>query len=288
MPIKEQGNIAQAHGRLGKCALCPRACLVDRNNGGVGYCGAGKGLMVATIGPHFGEESPLVGHNGSGTVFLSGCPLKCEFCQNHDISNGVGEEISAADLVNSLMRLQQIGCHNINFVTPTHYTPHIMEAISLARTRGLRIPIVYNCGGYESVETLKMLEGYIDIYMPDIKFLGEALARRYCNAPDYPQAVRAAVKEMHRQVGDLEIDDSDLAVRGLLVRHLVMPGASDDSKAVIDFIAEEISPDTYLNVMEQYRPCFHAYKYPEINRPLTEREFKTVFDYAAAKGLRLA
>ena len=288
MPMKEQGSIAQAYGRLAKCALCPRACLVDRDNGEIGYCGAGKDLMIAEIGPHFGEETPLVGRNGSGAVFMSGCPLKCEFCQNHATSNGAGEKTSVSEMVNSMMRLQQIGCHNINFVTPTHYTPHIMEAISLARTRGLRIPIVYNCGGYESVETLKMLEGYINIYMPDIKFLDAALAQRYCNVPDYPQVVKAAIKEMHRQVGDLEIDDSDMAVRGLLVRHLVMPGATDDSKAVIDFIDEEISPDTYLNVMEQYRPSFRAYKYPEINRPLTEREFKTVFDYAASKGLRLA
>ncbi len=287
--MKQDGNISSAYEALMDCTLCPRNCHVDRTDGGVGFCGTGKALVVSSVGPHFGEEPPISGHYGSGTVFLAGCGLLCDFCQNHNISHGrAGNVMTEAELVRAIMRLQQIGCHNINFVTPTHFTPHIIEVVSLARTRGLRIPVVYNCGGYESIETLKMLEGFVDIYMPDIKFLNSELAERYCRARNYPSIVRAAVKEMHRQVGDLEIGETGLASRGLLIRHLVMPGAAADSRAVIDFIADEISPASYVNVMEQYRPSYKAYKYPELNRPLTDKEFKDVFDYAANRGLRLA
>jgi putative pyruvate formate lyase activating enzyme len=287
--MDEQDRINQAYDLLKDCTVCPRACHVNRTDGVAGYCGMSDRLIVSTAGPHFGEEPPLVGHHGSGTIFLCGCNLRCIFCQNYDISHGGhGRHASVNDLVNSMMRLQQTGCHNINFVTPTHFTPHIMDAVYRARKRGLKVPIVYNCGGYESLEMLKLLEGFIDIYMPDIKFLDANLAERYCKAKDYPDVIRAAVKEMHRQVGDLEINDEGVAVRGLLMRHLVMPGALKNSKAVIDFVASEVSPNSYLNVMEQYRPCFKAYNYVEINRPLTAGEFREAFEYAAGKGLRLA
>jgi putative pyruvate formate lyase activating enzyme len=286
--IKEE-RVKAAYKLLKDCTVCPRSCHVDRTAGVPGYCGMTETLVVSSVGPHFGEEPPLVGSNGSGTIFLCGCNLRCIFCQNYDISHGGhGRQFTVDQMAGSMMRLQQTGCHNINFVTPTHFSPQIMDAIIRARKRGLKVPIVYNCGGYESVEMLRLLDGLVEIYMPDIKFFSPALAERYCNAADYPDVVRAAVKEMHRQVGDLEIGDDGVAVKGLLIRHLVMPGAAEDSRAVIDFVSSEISQNSYINVMDQYRPCFKAYNYLEINRPLAREEFNKAFNYAAGKGLRLA
>ncbi|MCX7934294.1 MAG: radical SAM protein [Planctomycetota bacterium] len=243
-------------------------------------------LRIASVGPHFGEEAPLVGRGGSGTIFLAGCNLLCAFCQNWEISHGAaGAASTVVQLVRLMLALQEAGCHNINFVTPTHYLPQIAAAIVAARQRGLRIPIVYNCGGYEKVEALRLLAGLIEIYMPDFKFMDSAAAARYLQAPDYPQVARAALREMQRQVGDLVIANG-LAQRGLLVRHLIMPGMTADSMAIVDFLAD-LSPRLYLNAMGQYWPCHRAAHYPEINRRPTPEEIAAVRRYAAQKGLRL-
>lgn len=283
------GKIDAAKAMLKECTVCPRQCGTDRTAGERGYCGMTAEVVVSSVSPHFGEEPPLVGSNGSGTIFLCGCNLRCAFCQNYDISHREnGREVDTEGLVHAMLRLQQAGCHNINFVTPTHYTPQLMEAVHAAREAGLRVPIVYNCGGYESLDMLRLLEGFVEIYMPDFKFASVDTAERYCHAPDYAEVAKAALKEMQRQVGDLEIDEEGIATRGLLIRHLVMPGGLEDSKRVIDFVADEVSPGAYINVMEQYRPCGEAYRHPEINRPLQPEEFRRAFDYAASRGLRLA
>jgi len=273
---------------LAECRLCPRDCGVNRLAGEVGYCGLGAHAVVASRGPHFGEERPLVGRGGSGTIFFSGCNLRCVFCQNYDISHQVvGLPAPPELLAQWMLQLQRLGCHNINFVTPTHVTPHILEAIRIARGEGLTVPTVYNCSGYERVETLALCEGLIDIYMPDTKFTDPDTARRLANAPDYPERMRAALREMHRQVGDLLIEDG-IARRGLLVRHLVMPGGVEAAREVIDFLADQISPHTYINVMSQYRPVFQAARVPEINRRPTAEEYLAARRYARERGLRLA
>jgi len=273
---------------LQSCSLCPRDCGVDRLAGETGYCRVGAEAVVASHGPHFGEESPLVGHGGSGTIFFSGCQLRCIFCQNSDISHQVaGVPTTPEALARMMLELQRIGCHNVNFVTPTHVTPHLLEALRLARRAGFTLPTVYNCGGYEKVETLALCEGLIDIYMPDTKFTDPELARRLAAAPDYPQVMRAALIEMHRQVGDLLISQG-IARRGLLVRHLVMPGGVESAREVIDFLADHISPNTYVNVMAQYRPVFRAGEVPEIDRRPTPEEYDAARSHAMARGLRLA
>ncbi|MEW6721061.1 MAG: radical SAM protein [Thermodesulfobacteriota bacterium] len=272
--------------RLRRCDICPRMCLVDRIKGERGYCGIGGRAVVASYGPHFGEEAPLVGSSGSGTVFFSGCPLRCVFCQNYGISHlREGEEVDAETLAGIFLAVARSGCHNLNLVTPTHVTPQIVEALGLAAARGFTLPVVYNCPGYERVETLRELEGIVDIYMPDLKFLDPASSARYCGAPDYPEIARAALREMARQVGPLVADRHGVAVRGLLVRHLAMPGGASDTKAVIDFLAEEIGPDTYLNLMDQYRPCGEAHAFPEISRRLFPEEWREAREYAVRRGM---
>lgn len=276
--------------RLSRCDICPRNCGVDRRRGEVGVCRVGRKAVVASYGPHFGEEAPLVGVNGSGTVFFSGCNLHCSFCQNYEISHlGEGEEADAETLASVFLSIQRLGCHNLNLVTPTHVTPQILEALSLAADRGFSLPIVYNCGGYERVDTLRELEGVVDIYMPDVKFLSRESAQRYCGAPDYPEVVREAVREMARQVGPLTLDRRGVASRGLLVRHLVMPGGASTTREVIDFLAEEIGVETCLNLMDQYRPCGRALEFPEIGRRTTSSEWTDARDYALGRGMtRLA
>ena len=272
---------------MSPCRLCPRNCGVMRLEGQKGFCGIGHDAVVSSFGPHFGEESPLVGRYGSGTIFFAGCNLGCIFCQNYDISHlWSGEEVSTDYIASLMLALEKRGCHNINFVTPTHVSPQIMEATQVARGKGLNVPTVYNCGGYESVETLKLLEGTIDIYMPDAKYADPRWAKKLSGAEDYPEVMKAAIKEMHRQVGDLVIENG-IAVRGLLVRHLVMPNNVAGSKEIIAFIAEEISLDTYINVMDQYYPCYRAGEFGEINRRITYEEFNEVYSYAQSKGLRL-
>jgi putative pyruvate formate lyase activating enzyme len=280
-------RINEAYKRANPCQICPRNCRVNRLAGERGYCKVGDTPIVSSAGPHFGEEPPLVGRGGSGTIFLGGCNLGCVFCQNYTISHNVeGEPTAPAQLARIMLLLQRRGCENINFVTPTHVTPWLMEATRLARLDGLRVPIVYNCGGYESVETLRLLEGTVDIYMPDAKYWDEACARRYSNAPDYPAIMREALKEMHRQVGELEIVGG-VARRGLLVRHLVMPGGVAGSKDVLKFIADEISPRTFVNVMDQYRPVYRAHEFHEIARRPTAAEYEEARAYAEKLGLRL-
>lgn len=276
---------AAAHSLLSNCRLCPRSCGVDRLDGDRGYCGGGALATVASHGPHFGEESPLVGTGGSGTIFLAGCNLKCCFCQNYDISHGgSGREAGPDDLAGMMLGLEKSGCHNINFVTPTQYLPQILEATLVAAREGLSVPIVYNCGGYESVDALKLLAGVVDIYMPDFKFWNEGPARSYCDAPDYRTVAARAVAEMQRQVGDLVMRDG-IALRGLLIRHLVMPGGSQDARKIFEFIAGDISPRAFVNVMAQYRPCYRSAEFGAIAGRLGRREFEEALEAAHRAGL---
>ena len=280
-------RIEEAIALMESCSLCPRECGVNRLEGESGYCVTGRKARVSSYNAHFGEESPLVGRYGSGTVFISSCNLLCIFCQNYDISHlKEGVEVEPEQIAAMMVQLAERGCHNINFVTPTHVVPQLLEALILAVEYGLKIPLVYNSGGYDKKETLEILDGIFDIYMPDFKFWGGEWAGRYCQAPDYPEVATAAIKEMHRQVGDLVIDDQGLAVRGLLVRHLVMPKSIAGSEKVFGFLANEISPDTYVNVMDQYRPCGEAHKDEYINRRLSSQEFRDATDEAKRAGLR--
>jgi putative pyruvate formate lyase activating enzyme len=260
---------------------------VDRPRGELGYCGIGAQAVISSVGPHFGEEPPLVGRGGSGTIFLAGCNLLCIFCQNHDISHGRrGTPQTPARIAKTMLTLERLGCHNVNFVTPTHVTPQLLEAILIARGDGLRVPIVWNCGGYESLGSLRLLEGHIEIYMPDAKFADVETARRLADAPDYPDVMKAAIKEMHRQVGDLVIEDG-LARRGLLVRHLVMPAGGAETRAIIDFLADEVSPDAFVNVMGQYHPQHGACRDGVVGRRPTLGEISSAREYARSRGLRL-
>ncbi len=258
---------------LSPCRLCPRECRVDRHKGELGNCKAGFRPKVSSCHQHFGEEYCLVGRFGSGTIFFTHCNLHCVYCQNYDISqHGIGREITIERLAGMMIELQELGCHNINLVTPTPWVPQIVEALSVASENGLKIPIVYNCGGYESVETLKLLEGIIDIYMPDIKYGDNEKGKKYSDVPDYWDVVRKAVKEMHRQVGDLTIENG-IALRGLLIRHLVLPNNLADTKKCLDFIADEISKNSFVNLMDQYYPAFRANAFPELSRRITPKEY---------------
>jgi len=244
-------------------------------------CGAGLELEVSSAFPHFGEEPPLVGYHGSGTIFLTYCNLRCIFCQNYDISHlGKGEPITSSDMARIMVRLQEMGCHNINFVTPTHYTPQIVAALPEAIELGLRLPIVYNCSGYESLEVVRLLDGIVDIYMPDAKYMDNDRSKQFSNAPDYPEVIKKVLREMHRQVGDLTVDSKGIAERGLLIRHLVMPRGAASSEAALRFIAEEISVHSYVNVMDQYRPEYRAHEFPEINRRITRKEYLEAIQWA--------
>jgi putative pyruvate formate lyase activating enzyme len=273
------------YSKLEQCNICPRNCNVNRLEGNTGYCKADANLVVSSVQPHFWEEAILVGLGGSGTVFLSNCNLRCVYCQNFDISHrGSGEMMTEEQLAESMLWLSRIGCHNINLVTPTHYTPHLVKSIAIAARKGLRLPIVYNCSGYESVETLKLLDGIIDIYMPDMKYGKIESAKLYSDAPDYFEINKAAVREMHRQVGDLVIDHN-IAWRGLLIRHLLLPNDAAGSLTVLEFIAHEISKDSYVNIMFQYRPVYHAIEYEEINRTPYIEEYYNALDMARGLGL---
>lgn len=270
------------------CRLCPRQCRVRRDRGERGFCRTGLKPWVASFGPHFGEERELVGRYGSGTIFFSGCNLGCVFCQNFTISQlGEGEEITVEDLAKLMLRLQDIGCHNVNLVTPTHQAPMIVEALGIARDEGLEIPLVWNCGGYESVEVLRLLEGIVDIYMPDFKYGDNSVAAKYSNAPDYFERAAEALKEMQRQVGDLVVKNG-IAVRGLIVRHLVLPQGLAGTEKVLKFIRDEISPETYVNIMAQYYPTHRAGEFPELSRRITSAEYKEALALAQSLGLRRA
>jgi len=271
---------------LKECTLCPRNCRVNRIKGEKGFCKGGALACVSSVGPHFGEEAPLVGLKGSGTIFFTYCSLGCIFCQNYDISHlGHGEKLTPTELASQMLYLQRIGCHNINLVTPTHFVAQIIEAFEIAIREGLRLPVVFNCGGYESLEVLKLLEGIIDIYMPDAKFCDEKVSERFCHAKDYYKVLKEALKEMHRQVGVLKLDDIGIAYRGMLIRHLVMPENLAGSEEILRFIAEELSKDSYVNIMRQYYPCYKAKDYPEISRSITSQEYYKACEIGKSYGL---
>jgi putative pyruvate formate lyase activating enzyme len=327
-------RIEAANEQLRRCRLCPRNCEVDRLGGETGFCQTGARAMVSSFGPHFGEEDPLVGRQGSGTIFFTSCNLRCIFCQNFDISHLMdGREVEPDELARMMLGLQRQGCHNINFVTPSHVVPQILEALELAIEGGLRVPLVYNTGGHDAIETLRLLDGVVDIYMPDLKCMNREVARTYLTAEDYPDVVRAAIREMHRQVGDLQmaqaevaravslrngqpdssthkvaqesvakdkvarvgnlrsrqianLSHTDIAIRGLLVRHLVMPNGLAGTAEAMRFLANEISRDTYVNVMAQYRPCGQADDHPAINRPITTAEYDAAIQFALRAGIQ--
>ncbi len=267
------------------CLLCGHQCGANRSAGERGECGLSDDVLVASVGPHYGEEPELVGFHGSGTIFFAGCNLSCLFCQNWDISHELrGQPTTIERLSQYMLELQSIGCPNINLVTPTPFTPSILQAVRDARDRGLSVPVVYNCGGYESLQALRLCEGIIDIYMPDAKYSDGSLAGRFSGAPDYPEVNRAALKEMHRQVGDLQVYGG-IARRGLLIRHLVLPGYPENTKGVLEFIARELSRDSYVNIMDQYHPSYRADTLPGMNRRLTSQEYAAAVAVARRLGL---
>ncbi|MEW6326730.1 MAG: radical SAM protein [Thermodesulfobacteriota bacterium] len=279
-------RIEEANEILEECRLCPRNCKVNRMNNETGICRTGRLPVVSSFSPHFGEEAPLVGQHGSGTIFLTHCNLLCVFCQNWEISHlGEGQEVTLEEFAHMMLYLQKLGCHNINFVTPTHVVPQIIEALAIAIEGGLSVPLVYNTGGYDSLETIKLLDGIFDIYMPDFKYWDDAVAKRLSKAPHYAEVAKEAIKEMHRQVGDLTLDEQGVAQRGLLVRHLVLPEGLAGTREVMRFLAREISTNTYVNIMDQYRPCGEAYKYPPLDRHITVDEYKEALRIAKEEGI---
>lgn len=282
-------RVRAAQAALKDCDLCAWACHVDRTQK-IGFCRTGAEAIVSSAFPHMGEEDPLTGVHGSGTIFFALCNLRCQFCQNYEISQeGEGRITSVEELAEVMLRLQAVGCHNINFVSPSHVIPPIIAATHLAAEAGLRIPLVYNSGGYDSLAGLRLLDGIIDIYMPDMKYADPVLAQRYSKIPDYPAHNQAAVREMHRQVGDLQLDSEGIATRGLLVRHLVLPESIAGTEAIVRFLAEELSPNTYINVMGQYHPAWRARERDivPLNRPITRHELEEATAIARQAGLRL-
>ena len=278
-----RANLARE--REAACDLCARYCRVDRADR-TGACRTGLKAWVASYGPHHGEEEPLRGWRGSGTIFFSWCNLRCQYCQNHNISQAAaGRELESEEIAAIMLTLQESGCHNINLVSPSHVVAEILEALVIAVDQGLRLPLVYNTGGYDSPEALAVLDGVIDIYMPDMKYSDRLVARRLSKIGNYPQVNQDAVREMHRQVGDLTLDSRGVAQRGLLVRHLVLPEGLAGTAEVVRFLAEEISPLTYLNLMDQYRPAFNAHTHPQLNRSLTADEYSQALSMARDAGL---
>ena len=279
-------KIEQSSALLTSCTLCPRQCRVNRTRDEKGYCSTGKNAVVSSFAPHFGEEPQLVGSKGSGTIFFSNCNFQCIFCQNYEISiTGMGQEADEEQIAFIMLELQKTGCHNINLVTPTHVVPQILKALDIAVSYGLTIPLVYNCSGYESIETLRILKDVVDIYMPDFKFWESEIAETCCQARDYPQVAKKALKEMYDQVGDLKTDKAGIACSGLIVRHLVMPGRLDDTHQILKFLKEKVSSDTHVNIMSQYRPMGDVFKIQELSRPVTVKEFKQAL--RMAKNLEL-
>ena len=283
---------AEAHELLGeRCVVCPRGCKVDRRADVAGLCAIGRQAVVASYFPHFGEEDCLRGRRGSGTIFFSGCNLRCVFCQNHDISWEVrGERVGPERLAGMMLELQAIGCHNINLVTPEHVVPQILEALPLAFERGLDLPIVYNTSAYDSLDSLHLLEGVVDVYMPDFKLWTSQAARRYLKRADYSNVARETIVEMHRQVGDLVLDERGLARRGLILRHLIMPGLLDETASILRFVAEKLGPGTYVNLMGQYYVSGKVGengRYGEIARGIHREEYEQALALARELGLRL-
>lgn len=281
--VQQRAEEAQEH--LTHCDLCGWECGVNRLEGKLGVCKTGEIAYISSFGPHHGEEDPLRGWRGSGTIFFAGCNLRCQYCQNYEISQLYqGYAVTPAQLAEIMLYLQAMGCHNLNFVSPSHVIVPILKALAIACAKGLRLPLVYNTGGYDSLTALKLLDGIIDIYMPDMKYSNANLARKYSRIPNYPKINQQAVKEMYRQVGDLVLDENGIAQRGLLIRHLVLPNNIAGSEQILTFIAKEISPNTYLNIMDQYRPLYHAHQYPELNRRITRQEYQEVVELARSLG----
>jgi len=291
--LYESGELARRVERaladLADCTLCPRDCHVNRQANEFAVCKTGRYARVSSAFPHFGEEDCLRGWSGSGTIFFSWCNLRCVFCQNYDVSwQGEGRETRPEELAETMLHLQALGCHNINFVTPEHVVPQILEALPLAIRGGLRLPLVYNTSAYDSLESIELMDGVVDIYMPDFKYWDAEMARRYVKAPNYPDAARRVIKAMHRQVGDLVFDENGLALRGVLLRHLVMPENTAGTREIMHWVARELGANTYVNVMPQYRPAGKVSRseYVEINRRITSTEFRAAVEAAHAVGLR--
>ncbi|MFW3146520.1 MAG: radical SAM protein [Thermoplasmatota archaeon] len=281
-----KNRMDSALSKLGNCDICPRKCGIDRLSDEAGFCKVGRKAVVSSYGPHFGEEKPLVGRGGSGTVFFSGCNLGCRFCQNYDISQYAnGETLDADELAGIMMRVQKMGCGNLNLVSPTHVVPQILEALEKACLKGFDLPIVYNTGGYDSLEILRLLDGVVDIYMPDMKYSDPKVGERLSHVKDYPEVNFRAVREMHRQVGDLVLDERGFAVRGLLVRHLVLPNSLAGTGEVVRFLSDEISRDTYVNIMGQYRPEYRAMECDGMGRRPTRSEYLNAVKTALDAGL---
>jgi putative pyruvate formate lyase activating enzyme len=291
LKLEREGILAEREKALREiyreCRLCPRECEVNRLAGESDTCKANEAVRVHSAGAHWGEERPLVGRRGSGTIFFSHCSLRCCFCQNWEIAHrGDGSDITHRRLAAAMLELQERGCHNINLVTPTHMVPHIVRALRIAIAAGLRLPLVYNTGGYDKLDTLRKLDGIVDIYMPDFKFQDGELAHKYCaEARDYPEVAAAAIEEMHRQVGKLQTDSRGIATRGLILRHLVMPNNQAGTDRFVRWVAEKLGPDTYLNLMDQYHPEHKAFDYPEIARALTRAEWAQALGWARDVGL---
>ena len=291
LEIYHSGRLAErveaARALLQKCLVCPRHCGINRMVGETGKCETARWAKVSSYGPHFGEESPLVGRSGSGTIFFTNCNLKCIFCQNYDISQlGNGTEATSGELAKMMLSLQSKGCHNINLVSPTHVVPQILEALNIAIGKGLDIPLVYNSGGYDSVETLQILDGIVDIYMPDMKYSDAKIAEELSSVENYHEVNKAAIKEMYNQVGDLQVNSDGVSTRGLLIRHLVLPHALAGTEKIVNYISSEISKNSYINVMAQYHPRYKASQTPQLSRRLLQREFDEAVDLAIKAGLK--
>lgn len=283
---KLRERIDTALSSLESCSVCPRNCGVNRLTDDVGTCQTLREAMVSSYGPHFGEEAPLVGKHGSGTIFFTNCNLRCLFCQNYSISQlSEGQRASKKELARIMLFLQAKGCHNINLVSPTHVVPQILEALELAAESGLHLPLVYNSGGYDSVGTLRILDGVIDIYMPDMKYGDAEIAGELSDVENYPEINRAAIKEMHRQTGDLEVNGEGLAKRGLLIRHLVLPLGLAGTKSIMSFLSSEVSRNTYVNIMDQYHPCYKAFQVPSLRRRISSVEFGEALSFAREAGI---
>lgn len=285
---KLRGRVEQAYQRLAKCDLCPHRCGVDRLRGEKGFCNAPDKAVVSSYNPHYGEELPLVGSNGSGTIFFANCNLRCVFCQNWPIAHqGRGRQVNDQELAEMMLNLQRRGCHNINLVTPTHVVPNALAATRIALKKGLKIPLCYNTGGYDSIETIRLLDGIVDIYLPDLKFMDGERANKYVftGARDYPEKAQESIIEMHRQVGDLVTDEDGVALKGVMLRHLVMPNRVSGARELVKWVAENLSTGTYLNLMSQYRVEHKAYEYEKISRAVSQEEFAEAVKWAKEAGL---
>lgn len=291
LELEENGILSEREEKLysvyENCNLCPRDCRVNRAKGETGKCNSTSKVKVSSAFPHFGEEAPLVGQRGSGTIFFSNCSLKCVFCQNYTINiDGEGVEISDERLAESMIKLQQMGCHNVNLVTPSHFVPNIVRALRFAIKKGLRIPLVYNTAPYDTLETLQLLDGVVDLYLPDCKFMNSQNAGKYTGeAYNYPYYAKIAIKEMFRQVGVLQVDGKGVAVRGLMIRHLILPNGLSSTAEFLKFVAENFPKTTYINLMRQYRPEYKAFEYPELSRRITAKEYNEALQLAKEYGL---